>query len=529
MSDIKPSEVFDILKKQLAGLEDNLKLEEVGKVLQVSDGVARIYGLDNVQSNELIEFENGMMGVVLNLEEDNVGAVLFGSSEKIKEGFSVKRTGRIASIKVGEGLMGRVIDTLGNPIDGKGPIKGDLYELPLERKAPGVIFRQPVSEPLQTGIKAIDSQIPIGRGQRELIIGDRQTGKTAIAIDTIINQRSNFLKGEPVYCIYVGIGQKGSTIANLVNTLEKHGAMEYTCVVASSASEPAAMQFYAPYAGASIGEFFRDSGRHALVVYDDLSKQAVSYREVSLILRRPPGREAYPGDVFYLHSRLLERAAKIIKSDDVAKQMNDLPESIRHMVKGGGSLTALPIIETQAGDVSAYIPTNVISITDGQIFLDTDLFNSGIRPAINVGISVSRVGGNAQSKAMKKVSGTLKLDQAQFRELESFSKFGSDLDAMTKAVLDKGAKNVEILKQLQYSPIPVEKQIAIIFLGTKGLLSGVPVNKVSSFEKMFLDVIEMKHQADVLDILKTGAITDEVMAILEKEAKQLIDLEYSIK
>jgi len=529
MSDIKPSEVFDILKKQLAGLEDNLKLEEVGKVLQVSDGVARIYGLDNVQSNELIEFENGMMGVVLNLEEDNVGAVLFGSSEKIKEGFSVKRTGRIASIKVGEGLMGRVIDTLGNPIDGKGPIKGDLYELPLERKAPGVIFRQPVSEPLQTGIKAIDSQIPIGRGQRELIIGDRQTGKTAIAIDTIINQRSNFLKGEPVYCIYVGIGQKGSTIANLVNTLEKHGAMEYTCVVASSASEPAAMQFYAPYAGASIGEFFRDSGRHALVVYDDLSKQAVSYREVSLILRRPPGREAYPGDVFYLHSRLLERAAKIIKSDDVARQMNDLPESIRHMVKGGGSLTALPIIETQAGDVSAYIPTNVISITDGQIFLDTDLFNSGIRPAINVGISVSRVGGNAQSKAMKKVSGTLKLDQAQFRELESFSKFGSDLDAMTKAVLDKGAKNVEILKQLQYSPIPVEKQIAIIFLGTKGLLSGVPVNKVSSFEKMFLDVIEMKHQADVLDILKTGAITDEVMAILEKEAKQLIDLEYSIK
>ena len=529
MSDIKPSEVFDILKKQLAGLEDNLKLEEVGKVLQVSDGVARIYGLDNVQSNELIEFENGMMGVVLNLEEDNVGAVLFGSSEKIKEGFSVKRTGRIASIKVGEGLMGRVIDTLGNPIDGKGPIKGDLYELPLERKAPGVIFRQPVSEPLQTGIKAIDSQIPIGRGQRELIIGDRQTGKTAIAIDTIINQRSNFLKGEPVYCIYVGIGQKGSTIANLVNTLEKHGAMEYTCVVASSASEPAAMQFYAPYAGASIGEFFRDSGRHALVVYDDLSKQAVSYREVSLILRRPPGREAYPGDVFYLHSRLLERAAKIIKSDDVARQMNDLPESIRHMVKGGGSLTALPIIETQAGDVSAYIPTNVISITDGQIFLDTDLFNSGIRPAINVGISVSRVGGNAQSKAMKKVSGTLKLDQAQFRELESFSKFGSDLDAMTKAVLDKGAKNVEILKQLQYSPIPVEKQIAIIYLGTKGLLSGVPVNKVSSFEKMFLDVIEMKHQADVLDILKTGAITDEVMAILEKEAKQLIDLEYSIK
>jgi len=527
MSDIKPSEVFDILKKQLAGLEDNLKLDEVGKVLQVSDGVARIYGLDNVQSNELIEFQNGMMGVVLNLEEDNVGAVLFGSSEQIKEGFSVKRTGRIASIKVGEGLMGRVIDTLGNPIDGKGPIKGELYELPLERKAPGVIFRQPVSEPLQTGLKAIDSQIPIGRGQRELIIGDRQTGKTAIAIDTIINQRSNFLKGEPVYCIYVGIGQKGSTIANLVKTLEKHGAMEYTCIVASSASEPAAMQFYAPYAGASIGEFYRDSGRHALVIYDDLSKQAVSYREVSLILRRPPGREAYPGDIFYLHSRLLERAAKIIKSDEVAKQMNDLPETIKHLVKGGGSLTALPIIETQAGDVSAYIPTNVISITDGQIFLDTDLFNSGIRPAINVGISVSRVGGNAQSKAMKKVSGTLKLDQAQYRELEAFSKFGSDLDPVTKSVLDKGSKNVEILKQLQYSPIPVEKQIAIIFLGTKGLLSGVPVNKVSSFEKMFLDIIEMKHQTDVLDILKTGVITDAIMGILEKEARQLIELEYS--
>jgi len=529
MSDIKPSEVFDILKKQLAGLEDNLKLEEIGKVLQVSDGVARIYGLDNVQSNELIEFENGMMGVVLNLEEDNVGAVLFGSSEQIKEGFSVKRTGHIASIKVGEGLMGRVINTLGIPIDGKGPIKGELYELPLERKAPGVIFRQPVSEPLQTGLKAIDSQIPIGRGQRELIIGDRQTGKTAIAIDTIINQRSNFLKGEPVYCIYVGIGQKGSTIANLVKTLEKHGAMEYTCVVAASASEPAAMQFYAPYAGASIGEFFRDSGRHALVVYDDLSKQAVSYREVSLILRRPPGREAYPGDIFYLHSRLLERAAKIIKSDEVAKQMNDLPESIKHLVKGGGSLTALPIIETQAGDVSAYIPTNVISITDGQIFLDTDLFNSGIRPAINVGISVSRVGGNAQSKAMKKVSGTLKLDQAQYRELEAFSKFGSDLDPITKSVLDRGAKNVEILKQGQYSPVPVEKQIAIIFLGTKGLLNGVPLNKVARFEKMFLDLLEMKHQSDVLDILKTGAITDEVMAILEKEARQLIELEYSTK
>lgn len=526
MSDIKPSEVFDILKKQLSGLEDSLKLEEVGKVLQVSDGVARIYGLDNVQSNELIEFENGMMGVVLNLEEDNVGAVLFGSSQDIKEGFSVKRTGRIASIKVGEGLMGRVVNTLGEPIDGKGPVKGELYELPLERKAPGVIYRQPVSEPLQTGLKAVDSQIPIGRGQRELIIGDRQTGKTAIAIDTIINQRENFLKGEPVYCIYVGIGQKGSTIANLVKTLEKHGAMEYTCIVASSASEPAAMQFYAPYAGAAIGEYFRDSGRHALVVYDDLSKQAVSYREVSLILRRPPGREAYPGDVFYLHSRLLERAAKIIKSDEVAAQMNDLPDCLRPIVKGGGSLTALPIIETQAGDVSAYIPTNVISITDGQIFLDTDLFNSGIRPAINVGISVSRVGGNAQSKAMKKVAGTLKLDQAQYRELEAFSKFGSDLDAVTKSVLDKGVKNVEILKQGQYSPVPVEKQIAIIYLGTKGLLTAVPTNKVAQFEKDYLNRLEMKHQTDVLDVLKKGIITDEVTAILEKEAKQLIDIDY---
>ena len=526
MSDIKPSEVFDILKKQLAGLEDNLKLEEIGKVLQVSDGVARIYGLDNVHSNELIEFQNGMMGVVLNLEEDNVGAVLFGSSEDIKEGYTVKRTGRIASIKVGEGLMGRVIDTLGNPIDGKGVIKGDLYEMPLERKAPGVIFRQPVNEPLQTGLKAIDSQIPIGRGQRELIIGDRQTGKTAIAIDTIINQRENYKNGDPVYCIYVGIGQKGSTIASLVKTLEKYGAMDYTCVVASSASEPAAMQYYAPYAGASIGEFFRDSGRHALVVYDDLSKQAVSYREVSLILRRPPGREAYPGDIFYLHSRLLERAAKIINSDEVARNMNDLPESIKPLVKGGGSLTALPIIETQAGDVSAYIPTNVISITDGQIFLDTDLFNAGIRPAINVGISVSRVGGNAQSKAMKNVAGTLKLDQAQYRELESFSKFGSDLDAVTKAVLDKGSKNVEILKQNQYSPIPVEKQIAIIYLGTKGLLSGVPVKKVSKFEKEYLSRLEMKHQTDVLDILKKGTITPEIMVILETEAKNLIELDY---
>ena len=529
MSDIKPSEVFEILKQQLAGLEDNLKLEEVGKVLQISDGVARVYGLDNVQSNELVEFQNGMMGVVLNLEEDNVGVVLFGSSEEIKEGYSVKRTGRIASIKVGDGLMGRVIDTLGNPIDGKGLIKGDLYEMPLERKAPGVIFRQPVQTPLQTGLKAIDSQIPIGRGQRELIIGDRQTGKTAIAIDTIINQRDNYKNGEPVFCIYVGIGQKGSTIAGLVQTLEKHGAMEYTCIVSAPAANPAAMQFYAPYAGAAIGEFFRDTGRHALVIYDDLSKQAVSYREVSLILRRPPGREAYPGDIFYLHSRLLERAAKIINNDGVAKQMNDLPESIRHLVKGGGSLTALPIIETQAGDVSAYIPTNVISITDGQIFLDTELFNSGIRPAINVGISVSRVGGNAQLKSMKKVAGTLKLDQAQYRELEAFSKFGSDLDAVTKSVLDRGVKNVQILKQGQYAPVPVEKQIAIIYLGTRGLLSGVPTNQVQAFEKMYLDQLEMKHRVDVLDVLKTGEINDAVTAILEKEAKELIAIEYAKK
>jgi len=526
MSAIKPSEIFDILKQQLQGLESNLELQEVGKVLQVSDGVARIYGLNNVQSNEIIEFENGMNGVVLNLEEDNVGAVLFGSTEKIKEGFSVKRTGRIASIQVGEGMLGRVVDTLGNPIDGKGPITGITYEMPLERKAPGVIFRQPLTEPLQTGLKAIDSQIPIGRGQRELIIGDRQTGKTAIAIDTIINQRENFEKGEPVYCIYVGIGQKGSTIANLVQTLEKHGALDYTIIVAASASDPAAMQFYAPYTGAAIGEFFRDSGRHALAIYDDLSKQAVAYREVSLILRRPPGREAYPGDVFYLHSRLLERAAKIIKNDTVAKQMNDLPESMKPLIKGGGSLTALPIIETQAGDVSAYIPTNVISITDGQIFLDSDLFNSGIRPAINVGISVSRVGGNAQSKAMKKVAGTLKLDQAQFRELEAFSKFGSDLDPVTKAVLDKGAKNVEILKQGQYSPIPVEKQIAIIYLGTKGLLANVPIKEVVNFEKLFLQLLEMKYQKEVLDVLKSGVINDDVIKILEKEAKQLIEAEY---
>ncbi|MBQ2051528.1 MAG: F0F1 ATP synthase subunit alpha [Paludibacteraceae bacterium] len=526
MSDIKPSEVYDILKQQLAGMESTARMEEVGKVLQVKDGVAIIFGLDNVQANELIEFENGMMGVVMNLEEDNVGAVLFGPSENIKEGFSVKRTGRIASVMAGDGLLGRVVDTLGNTIDGKGPIQGQLYEMPLERKAPGVVFRQPVNQPLQTGLKAIDSQIPIGRGQRELIIGDRQTGKTAIAVDTIINQCENFKNGDPVYCIYVAVGQKASTVANLVKTLKDHGAMDYTVVVSATAADPAAMQFYAPYAGAAIGELFRDTGRHALVIYDDLSKQAVAYREVSLILRRPPGREAYPGDIFYLHSRLLERAAKIIASEDVAKQMNDLPDSIKDIVKGGGSLTALPIIETQAGDVSAYIPTNVISITDGQIFLETDLFNAGVRPAINVGISVSRVGGNAQSKAMKKVAGTLKLDQAQYRELAAFAKFGSDLDAVTKSILDKGAKNVELLKQGQYAPVPVEKQIAIIFLGTKGLLAGVPIDKIHEFEKSFLDMLEMKHKADVLDVLKSGKITDEIMQTLETEAKNMIEVEY---
>lgn len=526
MSDIKPSEVFDILKQQLDGMQNATKLEEVGKVLQVSDGVARIYGLDNVQSNELIQFENGMMGVVLNLEEDNVGAVLFGPTEEIKEGFSVKRTGRIASVMAGEGLLGRVVDSLGNPIDGKGPVQGELYEMPLERKAPGVVFRQPVNQPLQTGLKAIDSQIPIGRGQRELIIGDRQTGKTAIAIDTIINQKENFKNGDPVYCIYVAVGQKASTVANLVRTLQEHGAMDYTIVVSATASDPAAMQYYAPYAGAAIGEYFRDTGRHALVVYDDLSKQAVAYREVSLILRRPPGREAYPGDIFYLHSRLLERAAKIIASDDVARSMNDLPDSMKPIVKGGGSLTALPIIETQAGDVSAYIPTNVISITDGQIFLETDLFNAGVRPAINVGISVSRVGGNAQSKAMKKVAGTLKLDQAQYRELAAFAKFGSDLDAVTKSILDKGAKNVELLKQGQYTPMPVEKQIAIIYLGTKGLLANVAIDRIHEFEKDFLDMLEMKHRTDVLDVLRGGKITDEIMETLKKEAENLIDVSY---
>lgn len=517
MAEIKPSEISRVLKQQLEGISTSIELEEVGTVLQVGDGIARIYGLRNVQSNELIEFENGMMAVVLNLEEDNVGAVLFGSSEGIREGDKVKRTRRIASISVGEGMLGRIINTLGEPIDGKGPITGKTYEMPLERKAPGVIFRQPVKEPLQTGIKAIDAMIPIGRGQRELIIGDRQTGKTAIAIDTIINQKENFLKGDPVYCIYVAIGQKGSTVANLARTLEEHGAMPYTVIVAATASDPAAMQFYAPFAGAAIGEFFRDTGRDALIVYDDLSKQAVSYREVSLLLRRPPGREAYPGDIFYLHSRLLERAAKIIESDEIAAQMNDLPPSIKPMVKGGGSLTALPIIETQAGDVSAYIPTNVISITDGQIFLESNLFNAGVRPAINVGISVSRVGGNAQIKSLRKVAGTLKLDQAQYRELEAFAKFGSDLDAATLAVLDKGAKNVEILKQGQYSPVPVENQIAIIFCGTRGLLRDVPLNRVRDFEAEFLQFMNIKHKP-VMDELKAGNLTKEAEEILEKVA-----------
>jgi F-type H+-transporting ATPase subunit alpha len=520
MAGIRPGEVSEVLKKQLEGITTEVELEEVGTVLQVGDGIARIYGLSKVQANEMVEFENNVKGIVLNLEEDNVGVVLLGPSEGIKEGEIVKRTKKIASIDVGEGLLGRVINTIGEPIDGKGAITGERYTMPLERKAPGVIFRQPVNEPLQTGIKAVDAMIPIGRGQRELIIGDRQTGKTAIALDTIINQKEFYDKGEPVYCIYVAIGQKGSTVANIAKTLEEKGASAYTVIVAANASDPAALQYYAPFAGASIGEFFRDTGRPALIIYDDLSKQAVSYREVSLLLRRPPGREAYPGDVFYLHSRLLERAAKVINSDEIAQRMNDVPDSIKHLIKGGGSLTALPIIETQAGDVSAYIPTNVISITDGQIFLESDLFNSGIRPAINVGISVSRVGGNAQIKAMKKVAGTLKLDQAQYRELEAFSKFGSDLDAATKAVLDKGARNVEILKQGLHSPLKVEQQIAIIYCGSKGLLSNVPVEKVKEFESQFLEMLEMKHK-DILESLSAGKLTDEVTSTLESLAKEL--------
>ncbi|MBN1107320.1 MAG: F0F1 ATP synthase subunit alpha [Bacteroidales bacterium] len=520
MASIKPAEVSHILRQQLEGIQTGVELEEVGTVLSVGDGIARIYGLSNAQSNELIEFENGIEAIVLNLEEDNIGAVLLGPTEEINEGDIVKRTGKIASIGVGEGLLGRVISPTGQPLDGKGPIEGKRYDLPFERKAPGVIFRQPVKQPLQTGIKAIDAMIPIGRGQRELIIGDRQTGKTAIAIDTIINQRSNFEKGQPVYCIYVAVGQKGSTVANIARTLEEHGAFEYTVIVLATASDPAASQFYAPFAGAAIGEFFRDTGRDALIIYDDLSKQAVSYREVSLLLRRPPGREAYPGDVFYLHSRLLERAAKIIESDEVASKMNDLPESIRPMIKGGGSLTALPIIETQAGDVSAYIPTNVISITDGQIFLESNLFNAGVRPAINVGISVSRVGGNAQIKSMKKIAGTLKVDQAQYRELEAFSKFGSDLDASTLAILNKGSKNVEILKQGQYAPVAVEKQVAIIFCGTMGLLKDVPVNKVKEFEKEFIEYLDLKHR-DILDNLRDGNLNDKITSTLEKVALEI--------
>ena len=520
MAEIKPSEITAILRQQLSNSNLDATLEEVGTVLTVGDGIARVYGLMNVQAGELVEFDNGVQAIVQNLEEDNVGVVILGESESINEGDTVKRTKRIASIKVGEGLLGRVINTIGEPIYGKGGIEGELFEMPLERKAPGVIFRQPVEEPLQTGIKAVDSMIPIGRGQRELIIGDRQTGKTAIAIDTILNQKEFYDKGEPVYCIYVACGQKGSTVANIVRTLTEKGAMDYTVVLAATASDSAAMQFYAPFAGAAIGEYFRDTGRAALVVYDDLSKQAVAYREVSLLLRRPPGREAYPGDVFYLHSRLLERAGKIINEDNVAKNMNDLPESIKHLVKGGGSLTALPIIETQAGDVSAYIPTNVISITDGQIFLETNLFNAGIRPAINVGISVSRVGGKAQIKSMKKVSGTLKLDQAQYRELEAFSKFGSDLDSATKFVLEKGKRNVEILKQAQYSPMKVEHQVAIIACGTNGWLRDVPVNKVKNFEEEFIFHLESNEKV-LLNSLKEGKLDDQIMTKLEEISKDI--------
>ncbi|MCI0921178.1 F0F1 ATP synthase subunit alpha [Sphingobacterium rhinopitheci] len=520
MIEVRPDEVSAILREQLSGFKSEAELEEVGTVLTVGDGIARVYGLTKVQSGELVEFANGLQGIVLNLEEDNVGVVLLGPSDEIKEGDTIKRTNRIASIKVGEGMLGRVVNTLGQPIDGKGPITGDTYEMPIERKAPGVIYRQPVTEPLQTGIKAIDAMIPVGRGQRELVIGDRQTGKTAVCIDTIINQKEFYDAGQPVFCIYVAVGQKNSTVANIVRTLEEKGAMAYTVVVAASAADPAPLQFYAPMSGAAIGEFFRDTGRPALIVYDDLSKQAVAYREVSLLLKRPPGREAYPGDVFYLHSRLLERAAKINSSDTIARAMNDLPDSIKHLVKGGGSLTALPIIETQAGDVSAYIPTNVISITDGQIFLESNLFNAGIRPAINVGISVSRVGGNAQIKSMKKVSGTLKLDQAQFRELEAFSKFGSDLDAATKAVLDKGIRNVEILKQGQFAPVSVEKQTAIIYAGTKGLLRAVPVDKVRQFEEEYLTQLEQRHP-EVLAALKAGKFTDELTNVLETVAKEL--------
>lgn len=517
-SKIKPSEVSEVLFKELEGLKTDVKFEEIGKVLNISDGVARLYGLNNVGENELVEFENGTKAIAMNLEEDNVGVVLFGSSEGIKEGDVAHRTGRIASIDVSDEMIGRVINTLGEPIDGGGPIGGEKYEMPLDRKAPGVIYRQPVTEPLQTGLKAIDSMIPIGRGQRELIIGDRQTGKSAIAIDTIINQRDNYLKGDPVYCIYVAVGQKASTVATVVKTLKEHGAMDYTIVVSATAAQPASMQYYAPFAGAAIGEYFRDRGKHALVVYDDLSKQAVAYREVSLILRRPSGREAYPGDVFYLHSRLLERAAKINAQQEVAEQMNDLPECMKGKVKGGGSLTALPIIETQAGDVSAYIPTNVISITDGQIYLDTNLFNRGQRPAIDVGISVSRVGGSAQIKSMKKIAGTLKIDQAQYRELESFSKFSSDMDPVTAMTLDRGRKNNVLLVQAQYNPMPVEEQIAILYCGTRGLLRDVPIDKVPEFQDNFLQVMRSQYKESVLDVLKDGKINDEIEATIKRVA-----------
>ncbi|UUV22511.1 F0F1 ATP synthase subunit alpha [Paenimyroides aestuarii] len=520
MAAINPAEISAILKKQLSGFTAEGSVEEVGTVLTIGDGIARVHGLANAQYGELVQFENGLEAMVQNLEEDNVGVVLFGPSTGVSEGSTVKRTGRIASIKVGEGMLGRVVDTLGNPIDGKGPITGDLYEMPIERKAPGVVFRQPVTEPMQTGIKAIDAMIPVGRGQRELVIGDRQTGKTTVCIDTILNQKEFYDAGKPVFCIYVAVGQKASTVANIAKTLEEKGAMAYSIIVAANASDPAPMQVYAPMAGAAIGEYFRDTGRPALIVYDDLSKQAVAYREMSLILRRPPGREAYPGDVFYLHSRLLERAAKVIGDDEIAKNMNDLPESLKPIVKGGGSLTALPIIETQAGDVSAYIPTNVISITDGQIFLESDLFNSGVRPAINVGISVSRVGGNAQIKSMKKVAGTLKLDQAQFRELEAFAKFGSDLDAATMNVIEKGKRNVEILKQTVNDPYTVEDQIAIIYAGSKNLLRNVPVEKVKEFEKEFLQVLNLSHR-DTLNALKAGNLSDEATATLEKVAKEV--------
>ena len=520
MAEIKPAEISAILKKQVEGFESGATLEEVGSVLQVGDGIARVYGLSNVQYGELVEFDNGLEAIVLNLEEDNVGVVLLGPSTGIKEGSTVKRTQRIASLKTGEGMVGRVVNTLGQPIDGKGPIGGELFEMPLERKAPGVIFRQPVTEPLQTGIKAVDAMIPVGRGQRELVIGDRQTGKSTVCLDTILNQKEFYDAGKPVFCIYVAIGQKASTVAGIAKMLEERGAMAYTVIVAANASDPAPMQVYAPMAGAAIGEYFRDSGRPALIVYDDLSKQAVAYREVSLLLRRPPGREAYPGDVFYLHSRLLERACKVIADDDIAKNMNDLPDTLKGIVKGGGSLTALPIIETQAGDVSAYIPTNVISITDGQIFLDGDLFNSGVRPAINVGISVSRVGGNAQIKSMKKVAGTLKLDQAQYRELEAFAKFGSDLDAVTLNVIEKGKRNVEILKQNLNDPYTVENQTAIIYAGSKNLLRNVPVDKVKEFEKEYLEYLNNKNRA-TLDALKAGKLTDEITDVLEAAAKEV--------